>query len=557
MPRTTHQPGDATAAPPRLLIASQEESQRGELAQRLGRLGFVVRQAQSAAETLRAIDLAPPDVVLLDTTLADSGAMETLTQIRERADPTALPVIVLTPLHQSEQLIEAMSHGANDFLAKPVDLGAAVARIRAQLRLKLIAEENHRLTSRLAESARNAEQCNLDLIRLNIERAAEAEGEQAAGRPSRAALREVHQIGNEAAAKVDRDIATSHVLERGAALLGARRALLLARTGDTGRLLATVPERPDALTEIAAPNSPAADMCAGGMARCGLGQPLAAGKDGAAQQSFVGAPICSATGESVAAIIFERPAEAPFHESDLELARALATVCGKVLDRTSLLRGSLIRMVRMTALRDPSETPAHVQRLAGCAVLLYDEWARRTGLADSERLRVRDLLHAGAILHDIGKVAIPDEILKKPGRLTTAEFDAMKRHTTIGADLCGDGHSPFEQVARDIALRHHERWDGAGYPGFTQADGSVRQCRSDSIPLVARVVGLADVYDALSGARRYKEAWPEPEVLALLKAESGGHFDPALVSIALDIAGPLRAMRAAFPDEPAGAPINP
>ncbi len=549
MPRTTHQPGNATAAPPRLLIASEADSHHGELAQQLGKLGFVVRQAYSAAETLRAIDLAPPDVVLLDTALAESGAIETLKQIRERFVATLLPVIVLAPLHQSEQLIEAMTHGANDFLAKPVDLGAAVARVRAQIRLKFIAEENHRLTTRLAEAARHAEQCNLDLIRLNIERAAEAEGEQAAGRPSRAALREVHQLANEAAAKVDRDIATSYVLERGAALLGARCVLLLARTGDTGRVLATFPARMDAPAGAAAPGSPAADICAGGMARLGLGRALAATSDGTAQLAFVGAPICSATGEPVAAIIFERPTEAPFQESDLELARSLATVCGKVLDRTGLLRGSLIRMVRMTALRDPSETPAHVQRLAGCAVLLYDEWSRRTGLADGERLRVRDLLHAGAILHDIGKVAVPDEILKKPGRLTTTEFETMKRHTTIGADLCGDGNSQFEQVARDIALRHHERWDGAGYPGFTQADGTVRQCRADSIPLVARVVGLADVYDALSGARRYKEAWPEPEVLALLKAESGGHFDPALVSIALDIAGQLRAMRAAFPEE--------
>ena len=137
-----------------------------------------------------------------------------------------------------------------------------------------------------------------------------------------------------------------------------------------------------------------------------------------------------------------------------------------------------------------------------------------------------DLLLHAAPMHDIGKIGIPDQILRKPGRLTAEEWEVMKTHCQIGADILGqtDG-SELLAMARVIALSHHERWDGSGYP---------HGLAGEDIPRVARMVAIADVFDALTSDRPYKEAWPLERALALLRDQAGSHFDPVLVQHFLD-----------------------
>jgi HD-GYP domain-containing protein (c-di-GMP phosphodiesterase class II) len=133
-------------------------------------------------------------------------------------------------------------------------------------------------------------------------------------------------------------------------------------------------------------------------------------------------------------------------------------------------------------------------------------------------------IRRGALLHDIGKMGIPDAILLKPGPLTEAEWTVMKRHTEYAADLLGP--IEFLRPALDIPTCHHERWDGKGYP---------RGLQGEEIPLAARIFSVVDSYDALSSDRPYRKAWPPEKVQDYLQEEAGRRFDPAVVAVFLDL----------------------
>ncbi len=145
-------------------------------------------------------------------------------------------------------------------------------------------------------------------------------------------------------------------------------------------------------------------------------------------------------------------------------------------------------------------------------------------------------LGRAATLHDIGKIGIPDHVLLKPGRLTPEEFEIMKTHTTIGARILSGSRSPMLQTAREIALTHHERWDGRGYAGLV----------GDAIPLSGRIVAVADTFDALTQQRPYKEAWSWDAAIAAIDAERGLQFDPEVIDAFLRVmrrTGPGVVMR--------------
>jgi putative two-component system response regulator len=167
------------------------------------------------------------------------------------------------------------------------------------------------------------------------------------------------------------------------------------------------------------------------------------------------------------------------------------------------------------------ETGQHMRRVGILSALLALSLDRPWGEVG--------LIRLAAPLHDIGKIAIPDHILKKPGKLTRAEFDQMKAHTSIGHQILGAGPSDVSRVAAQIALSHHERWDGTGYP---QGLGGIR------IPFPARITAIADVFDALTHARPYKEAWSLEKALETIEEECGRQFDPELVPAFLSLIRP-------------------
>ncbi len=188
---------------------------------------------------------------------------------------------------------------------------------------------------------------------------------------------------------------------------------------------------------------------------------------------------------------------------------------------------SLERLAVTAELRD-DQTGEHSYRVGCLAALLAREFG-----CDEEFVFNLDL--AGR-LHDIGKIGIPDHILLKPGRLTDVEFNIMKTHTTVGAELLARSNVAEMQAAEDIARYHHEKWDGTGYP--CGLSGS-------AIPLVARITALADVFDALTHVRPYKEAWPVSRALDEIERLSGSHFDPELTPIFLRL---VRRLQQEFGD---------
>ncbi len=233
----------------------------------------------------------------------------------------------------------------------------------------------------------------------------------------------------------------------------------------------------------------------------------------------------------------------PFSSSDEPLINHFATSAALAIERAQMTRNVIMRMINMAELRDPKESGAHVNRVASYSVELYEQWARSKEVLREHVERQKDILRMAAMLHDVGKVAISDLILKKPSRLTDEEYEIMKIHTHLGARLFRDPGSEFEEMAAEVALTHHEKWDGTGYPGhidpltgrpipgFEGNDGKPLPKKGEKIPIFGRIVAVADVYDALCSRRCYKEKWEEEQVLEEMRDCSGRHFDPDVVDV--------------------------
>ncbi|MCL1836940.1 MAG: HD domain-containing protein [Treponema sp.] len=250
----------------------------------------------------------------------------------------------------------------------------------------------------------------------------------------------------------------------------------------------------------------------------------------------------------------------PFSEEDKFLLTHFAANATIALQRAYVTRAMILRMIKMSELRDPKETGTHVNRVASYAVEIYDRWAYNNKIPEAERDSFRDILRIGAMLHDVGKVAISDVILKKPARFTPEEFMIMQHHTLYGAGLFDDPQSPIDHISRDIALTHHENWDGTGYPGridpvslvpeTTDEAGKPGTRKGYDIPLAGRIVAIADVFDALCSKRVYKEPWSEEQVLAEMRQLAGSKFDPDLIDVFFEILPNIKQTQSLYPEDP-------
>lgn len=203
-----------------------------------------------------------------------------------------------------------------------------------------------------------------------------------------------------------------------------------------------------------------------------------------------------------------------------------AIVCARVQTHLSLVRAAHLEQSHKDAIYmlgeaghfNDTDTGAHIWRMAAYAGAL----AEACGWSGDDCKQIE----LAAPMHDTGKIGIPDSILKKTGKLNAEEWVVMRTHSRIGYDILIKGHAPVFQMAAEIALHHHEHWDGSGYPdGLSGA----------AIPEAARIAALVDVFDALSMKRPYKEAWPIAQVMATIQESAGSHFDPRLVDIFISI----------------------
>jgi putative two-component system response regulator len=217
-------------------------------------------------------------------------------------------------------------------------------------------------------------------------------------------------------------------------------------------------------------------------------------------------------------------------ELEMERNRYEERLEREVRERTAEIRATqeeiTLRLVTASGYRD-EETGAHIRRMGEYAAILAQAMGLTAKAVEEMRL--------AAPMHDIGKIGVADAILKKPGKLTAEEFELIKGHTTIGARILEGSQIALLNLARDISLHHHEKWDGSGYP---------LGLRSDGIPLCARIVAVCDVYDALVSDRIYRPALTEDKALAIMKEGRGTHFDPRILDVFLDQLPQIHAIRA-------------
>jgi len=250
-----------------------------------------------------------------------------------------------------------------------------------------------------------------------------------------------------------------------------------------------------------------------------------------------------------------------FAKSDEDHITTFVTSAANEVERAQMTRNIILRMIKMAELRDPMETGSHVNRVAAYSAELFEEWAKRNAFSAEDVVKQKDVLRLAVMLHDVGKIAITDLILKKPARLNMDEYEEMKSHTYKGAKLFEDIESDFDEIAAEVALNHHEKWDGTGYPGhidpYTERplpgyegdNGQPRPKKGEEIPLFGRIVAVADVYDALCSRRSYKEPWDEDRILDEMHLSSGKHFDPEITEAFFSCLDVLKSIKKRFPDE--------
>jgi putative two-component system response regulator len=194
----------------------------------------------------------------------------------------------------------------------------------------------------------------------------------------------------------------------------------------------------------------------------------------------------------------------------IELERAVKARTVE-LEETRL---KLIQRLATAAEYRDTDTGLHVYRMSHYSRLLALAYSKNPAWADS--------IFNAAPMHDVGKIGIPDSILLKPGKLTADEWEQMKSHAKIGAEIIGKDENPLLNMARTIALTHHEKWDGSGYPGGLAGD---------DIPIEGRIIAIADVFDAVTSKRCYKQSWEIERAIEFIEKGAGKHFDPALVEL--------------------------
>ena len=264
-------------------------------------------------------------------------------------------------------------------------------------------------------------------------------------------------------------------------------------------------------------------------------------KTGYHTRNILGLPIQDGEGKIIGVFqaINKIPEPESFSEQDLEHLLLAATYTGNALDAAILheeieaTQQEIIFTLAETGELRSKETGKHVKRVAEFCRLL----AAKYGLNEDET----ELLKLSSPMHDIGKIAIPDAILLKPGKLDADEWAVMKSHTTLGYDILKHSERRLLKAAAVIAKEHHEKWDGTGYPSGT---------KGEDIHIFGRITAMSDVFDALANTRVYKPAWELDRIVELFKEEKGRQFDPDLVKVFLDNIDEVVKIQETYKDEP-------
>ncbi len=548
-----------------------------ELAHLLRSNGFTVEPCPRVTDAVGEAVRSCPTVVLFDARDGLGDVLSAIGEFRRSPEVGAVPCMVLASASTATIRDEAFSRGVHDFIVEPVSRMELLARIRTQSAAYLNVVRRNRAISDYETLQSELRHMRGELEHAKLMLAARDGASEGAQWQTRAhslmelglKLNQIHDL-HELLERILKE--AMHLVRADAGTIFLREDTHLRFAHFRNQTLAERTALGQA-PQISSFRLPITDRSIAGWV-CLTGQELhiadcyAIPPDapykfessfdqllGYRTRAMIAMPMRNQLGRILGVMELINPLHedgtprASFSEGDIKLIGHFANVATVALERAHRMNNNLWRMISMAELRDPAETRRHVERVAAYSIVIFDEWARRHGLIGTafERLRLR--LDTAAKVHDIGKFEISDTILTKPGPLTPEEFEIVKQHVHAGANLYVNDPDDFDEAARLVALMHHERWDGSGYPGIVEGGGR-RGRRGTEIPLNARIVGLADVLDALLSPRCYKEAWSEDRAFEAIKEQSGKHFDPELVEILFACVDQMREVRQRLPELP-------
>ncbi|MFO0783147.1 MAG: HD domain-containing protein [Phycisphaerales bacterium] len=526
-----------------------------------------------------------PTVVLLDLNLPGrTPALDLLRRMRRRPETAAVPVIVLGGPEEAQLRGAVFDAGAADFLSRSPDPVELRARIRNHSEAFNVRQERNEAVAAMGRMQR---QLRDTMSELNEARrgGVKPAAPSADADELRSQVEAITRMGTELSRIHDFHLLMDRILAEARGLARAEAGTIFVREGETLRFAFSQNDQMEQAGRtanarfsgmvVAVNDRSIAGWCAtsGQLVNVEDAYALDArapfgfdrGYDavtGYRTRSVIAAPLRTASDQVLGVLQLLNAKDSAgklrqrFDAHDERLVEHFASLATVVVERAQLTESVILRMIRIAEVRDPAETAPHIERVAGYSLVLFDEWAARRGMDGPSFERKRDQLRIAAKLHDVGKLGVSDTILKKSTKLDHDEWRQVQQHTVIGARLFADNPSQIDQTVREVVLNHHERWDGTGYPGHVDLEGRPQLDsitglprtggkRGEEIPLFARIVGLADVFDALSSRRSYKEAWPQTDVLDYIRVESGRHFDPELVEIFFARLDDLRAVHEA------------
>ncbi len=515
----------------RVLVVDDCPTNRKIFERSLAREGFEVSQASDGVEALAEVERQAPDVIIMDVVMPKMGGLECTRRLKEHLATKYTPIIIASAKGDEENIRAGLGAGADEYLIKPVRPAELVLRVRSMLRLRhehLDLVQSYRL--------RGEQNRSLSLI---------LEFCRAVGTATK--LDEVYQAAVAVSSKVAKSARVSIMVadtsrdylsiacSKGIAQNLARAVKVPSKQGVAGRVYST--------GRSVVINSSTSDTHLVQL----YDSPI-----------FASLPLAStpleANSETIGVLnVTDRQDARPFEPFELEYLDLIANITGTVLHAISTRRGRdeardsiMIALAKLAEHRD-SDTGKHVDRVTQYCLIL----ANQLKTTKEHHHTVTDAFlkdfERAVPLHDIGKVAIPDSILLKPGRLNDEEMAVMRTHAQIGAETIQSviDRAPgttFLEMAAEITHSHHEWFDGAGYP---------LGIRGAAIPLTARIAALADVYDALTTSRTYKDADSHEKSMAIILEGSGTQFDPAIVEAFVEREKEFSELAKSLADEPA------